>query len=119
MKNACGDWGRGRVRGSSYRSSSSESHTAVHLCCTPQHCPAAAPCRGGLHVQVVLWAERSWRPPSPCPIHASELLGGFSPLLPCFSPSLHPKASVTALRDGEQQRAGKEENPLAALLLPL
>lgn len=29
MKNACGDWGNGGARGSSYRSSSSESHTAV------------------------------------------------------------------------------------------
>lgn len=29
MKNACGDWGNGGVLGRSYRSSISESHTAV------------------------------------------------------------------------------------------
>lgn len=61
MKNACGDWGNGGARGSSYRSSSSESHTAV-----PAPLPPLAAVPG-------LGAERCRHPGaaeclrSPCP----------------------------------------------------
>lgn len=85
-------WGLGERGGCEEAAIDQAALKATQLCTSAALPGAAARCRGGLRVQVVLWAERSWRPPSPRPTHAGGLLGGFSPLLPCFSPSLRPRA---------------------------
>jgi len=47
MKNACGDWGNGGVLGRSYRSSISESHTAVPVLLPLPALPSAPGARPG------------------------------------------------------------------------
>lgn len=94
--------GEGGVRGSSYRSSSSESHTAVHLCCAPRRCcsvPGRASCPGGAMGREELEAPQPLS--HPCRWAAGWLLS---------SPSvLFSFPASQSLADAQGRSAGLEE----------